>query len=73
MRLHSHYTAPPLIRTFMKFGRETTDAHDLPSLRLLGSVGELINPEAWRWYRDALGANVNPVVDTWWQTERGRR
>ena len=66
-----YYTAPTLIRTFMKWGREIPDAHDLSSLRLLGSVGEPINPEAWRWYRDALGANKTPIVDTWWQTETG--
>jgi acetyl-CoA synthetase len=66
-----YYTAPTLIRMFMKWGREYPDAHDLSSLRLLGSVGEPINPEAWRWYRDAFGANKTPVVDTWWQTETG--
>jgi acetyl-CoA synthetase len=66
-----YYTAPTLIRTFMKFGRQIPDSHDLSSLRLLGSVGEPINPEAWRWYRDAFGANQTPVVDTWWQTETG--
>jgi acetyl-CoA synthetase len=66
-----YYTAPTLIRTFMKWGREIPDAHDLSSLRLLGTVGEPINPEAWRWYRDALGANRTPIVDTWWQTETG--
>jgi acetyl-CoA synthetase len=66
-----YYTAPTLIRMFMKWGREFPDAHDLSSLRLLGSVGEPINPEAWRWYRDVFGANRTPVVDTWWQTETG--
>jgi acetyl-CoA synthetase len=66
-----YYTAPTLIRTFMKLGREIPDAHDLSSLRLLGSVGEPINPEAWRWYRNAFGNNKTPVVDTWWQTETG--
>jgi acetyl-CoA synthetase len=66
-----YYTAPTLIRTFMKFGRQIPDSHDLSSLRLLGSVGEPINPEAWRWYRDAFGANQTPIVDTWWQTETG--
>jgi acetyl-CoA synthetase len=66
-----YYTAPTLIRTFMKWGREIPDAHDLSSLRLLGTVGEPINPEAWRWYRDAIGANRTPIVDTWWQTETG--
>jgi acetyl-CoA synthetase len=66
-----YYTAPTLIRTFMKWGRQIPDAHDLSSLRLLGSVGEPINPEAWRWYRDAFGGNRTPIVDTWWQTETG--
>ncbi|MDT5390340.1 MAG: acetyl-CoA synthetase, partial [Mycobacterium sp.] len=66
-----YYTAPTLIRTFMKFGRQIPDSHDLSSLRLLGSVGEPINPEAWRWYQDAFGANQTPIVDTWWQTETG--
>lgn len=66
-----YYTAPTMIRTFMKWGREVPDAHDLSSLRLIGSVGEPINPEAWRWYREVIGANAVPVVDTWWQTETG--
>jgi acetyl-CoA synthetase len=66
-----YYTAPTLIRTFMKWGREIPDAHDLSSLRLLGSVGEPINPEAWRWYREVFGASSLPIVDTWWQTETG--
>ncbi|MGH3522644.1 MAG: acetate--CoA ligase [Mycobacterium sp.] len=66
-----YYAAPTLIRTFMKWGREIPDAHDLSSLRLLGSVGEPINPEAWRWYRNVIGAGSTPVVDTWWQTETG--
>ena len=66
-----YYTAPTLIRTFMRWGREIPDAHDLSSLRLLGTVGEKINPEAWRWYRDAIGGNRTPIVDTWWQTETG--
>ncbi|MFD3706681.1 acetate--CoA ligase [Nocardia sp. NPDC058658] len=66
-----YYTAPTLIRTFMKWGREIPDAHDLSTLRLLGSVGEPINPEAWRWYREVFGANATPIVDTWWQTETG--
>ena len=55
----------------MKWGREIPDAHDLSSLRLLGSVGEPINPEAWRWYRKVIGADSLPIVDTWWQTETG--
>ena len=66
-----YYTAPTLIRTFMKWGRQIPGAHNLSSLRLLGSVGEPINPEAWRWYREAFGADRTPVVDTWWQTETG--
>ncbi|OXR46887.1 Acetyl-coenzyme A synthetase [Nocardia cerradoensis] len=66
-----YYTAPTLIRTFMKWGREIPDAHDLSSLRVLGSVGEPINPEAWRWYREVIGAGSAPIVDTWWQTETG--
>jgi acetyl-CoA synthetase len=65
----TYYTAPTLIRSFMKLGRAVPDAHDLSSLRLLGSVGEPINPEAWRWYRNVFGANKTPIVDTWWQTE----
>jgi acetyl-CoA synthetase len=66
-----YYTAPTLIRTFMKWGREIPFAHDLSSLRLLGSVGEPINPEAWRWYRLVFGKDATPIVDTWWQTETG--
>ncbi|AVH25624.1 acetate--CoA ligase [Nocardia cyriacigeorgica] len=66
-----YYTAPTLIRTFMKWGRQIPDAHDLSSIRLLGSVGEPINPEAWRWYREVIGAGTAPIVDTWWQTETG--
>jgi acetyl-CoA synthetase len=66
-----YYTAPTLIRTFMKWGRQIPDTHDLSSLRLLGTVGEPINPEAWRWYRKVIGADRLPVVDTWWQTETG--
>ncbi len=66
-----YYTAPTLIRTFMKWGRTLPAAHDLSSLRLLGSVGEPINPEAWRWYREFFGADRTPIVDTWWQTETG--
>ncbi|NNH73365.1 acetate--CoA ligase [Nocardia uniformis] len=66
-----YYTAPTLVRTFMKWGREIPEAHKLSSLRLLGSVGEPINPEAWRWYREVIGGNKTPIVDTWWQTETG--
>lgn len=65
------YTAPTAIRTFMKWGDELPAAHDLSSLRLLGSVGEPINPEAWMWYREVIGGNRCPIVDTWWQTETG--
>ncbi|MGB0113073.1 MAG: acetate--CoA ligase, partial [Ilumatobacteraceae bacterium] len=65
------YTAPTAIRTFMKWGAEEPAKHDLSSLRLLGSVGEPINPEAWMWYREHIGGNRTPVVDTWWQTETG--
>jgi acetyl-CoA synthetase len=65
------YTAPTAIRTFMKWGDAYPHKHDLSSLRLLGSVGEPINPEAWMWYREHIGGNRCPVVDTWWQTETG--
>jgi len=65
------YTAPTTIRTFMKWGVELPAAHDLSSLRLLGSVGEPINPEAWMWYRANIGRERCPIVDTWWQTETG--
>ena len=65
------YTAPTAIRSFMKLGRQIPQKFDLSSLRLLGSVGEPINPEAWIWYRDVIGAGVTPIVDTWWQTETG--
>jgi acetyl-CoA synthetase len=65
------YTAPTLIRTWMKWGDEFPQAHDLSSLRLLGSVGEPINPEAWMWYYKVIGAERCPIVDTWWQTETG--
>ncbi|MCC6376613.1 MAG: acetate--CoA ligase [Microbacteriaceae bacterium] len=65
------YTAPTAIRAFMKTGREYPQRFDLSSLRVLGSVGEPINPEAWIWYRDIIGGGKTPVVDTWWQTETG--
>jgi len=65
------YTAPTAIRTHMKWGPEFAQRHDLSSLRLLGSVGEPINPEAWIWYRKHIGGDRLPVVDTWWQTETG--
>jgi acetyl-CoA synthetase len=65
------YTAPTAIRAFMKWGTEYPEKHDLSSLRLLGSVGEPINPEAWMWYRENIGGDSCPIVDTWWQTETG--
>ena len=65
------YTAPTAIRSFMKIGRDVPQKFDLSSLRLLGSVGEPINPEAWVWYREIIGADRTPIVDTWWQTETG--
>ncbi len=65
------YTAPTAIRTFMKWGDDLPAQHDLSSLRVLGSVGEPINPEAWMWYRAQIGGDRCPVVDTWWQTETG--
>jgi acetyl-CoA synthetase len=70
-RVTIYYTAPTLVRTFMRWGRELAFEHDLSSLRLLGSVGEPINPEAWRWYRLVFGGDAAPIVDTWWQTETG--
>jgi acetyl-CoA synthetase len=66
-----YYTAPTLIRTFMKWGKEIPEKFDLSSLRVLGSVGEPINPEAWMWYRENIGGDRCPIVDTWWQTETG--
>jgi acetyl-CoA synthetase len=65
------YTAPTAIRAFMKWGKEHPDKHDLSQLRLLGSVGEPINPEAWMWYHETIGHQRCPIVDTWWQTETG--
>jgi acetyl-CoA synthetase len=65
------YTAPTAIRAFMKWGLEWPKKHDLNSLRLLGTVGEPINPEAWIWYHDVIGGSKCPIVDTWWQTETG--
>jgi acetyl-CoA synthetase len=65
------YTAPTAIRTFMKWGEEEPAKHDLSSLRLLGTVGEPINPEAWMWYQEHIGGGRCPIVDTWWQTETG--
>ncbi len=65
------YTAPTLIRVMMKWGEDIPATYDLSSLRVLGSVGEPINPEAWMWYREHVGRNNAPIVDTWWQTETG--
>ena len=65
------YTAPTAIRAFMKWGEEHPETHDLSSLRLLGTVGEPINPEAWMWYHRVIGGESCPIVDTWWQTETG--
>jgi acetyl-CoA synthetase len=70
-KVNIFYTAPTAIRAFMRAGRELVDKHNLDSLRLLGTVGEPINPEAWMWYRDVVGHNKCPIVDTWWQTETG--
>jgi acetyl-CoA synthetase len=65
------YTAPTAIRAFIKWGDEHVEKHDLSSLRLLGTVGEPINPEAWMWYHEKIGSGKCPIVDTWWQTETG--
>jgi acetyl-CoA synthetase len=65
------YTAPTAIRAFMKWGEDWPNKHDLSSLRLLATVGEPINPEAWMWYREVIGSGRCPIVDTWWQTETG--
>ncbi|CAN5196416.1 acetate--CoA ligase [soil metagenome] len=70
-RVSIFYTAPTAIRSFMKLGRQIPDGFDLSSLRVLGSVGEPINPEAWIWYREVIGAGSAPIVDTWWHTETG--
>ncbi|HUH61910.1 MAG TPA: acetate--CoA ligase [Terracidiphilus sp.] len=70
-RVTVFYTAPTAIRAFIKWGDQHVDKHDLRSLRLLGTVGEPINPEAWMWYREKIGHNRCPIVDTWWQTETG--
>jgi acetyl-CoA synthetase len=70
-KVTNFYTAPTAIRSFMKLGRAIPDRFDLTSLRVLGSVGEPINPEAWVWYRDVIGGGTTPIVDTWWQTETG--
>jgi acetyl-CoA synthetase len=70
-RVTIFYTAPTAIRAFIRWGDEHPNKHDLSSLRLLGTVGEPINPEAWMWYREVIGKNRCPIVDTWWQTETG--
>ncbi len=70
-RVNSYYTAPTLIRSFVKMGEDYPARHDLSSLRLLGTVGEPINPEAWLWYWKVIGGERCPIVDTWWQTENG--
>jgi acetyl-CoA synthetase len=70
-KVNVFYTAPTAIRTFIKWGDEWPKKHDMSSLRLLGTVGEPINPEAWMWYRETIGGNRCPIVDTWWQTETG--
>ena len=70
-RVTTLYTAPTAVRAFIKWGDEHVDRHDLSSLRLLGSVGEGINPEAWMWYHRKIGGERCPIVDTWWQTETG--
>ena len=70
-KVNVFYTAPTAIRTFIKWGDAYPKKHDLSSLRLLGTVGEPINPEAWMWYREMIGNNNCPIVDTWWQTETG--
>ena len=70
-RVSIFYTAPTAIRAFMRSGRAVPDQYDMSSLRLLGTVGEPINPEAWMWYRDVVGGERCPIVDTWWQTETG--
>jgi acyl-coenzyme A synthetase/AMP-(fatty) acid ligase len=70
-KVNIFYTAPTAIRTFMRWGDEWPKKHKLDSLRLLGTVGEPINPEAWMWYREVVGHDKCPIVDTWWQTETG--
>jgi acetyl-CoA synthetase len=70
-RVNTFYTAPTAIRAFIKWGDEWPKKHDLSSLRLLGTVGEPINPEAWMWYHEVIGQKRCPIVDTWWQTETG--
>ncbi len=71
LRVTIFYSAPTAIRALAKYGKQWPKAHDLSSLRLLGSVGEVLNPEAWKWYYSCIGKNRCPIVDTWWQTETG--
>ena len=70
-RVNIFYTSPTAIRALIRQGEQWPDAHDLSSLRLLGSVGEPINPAAWEWYHRVIGKGRCPIVDTWWQTETG--
>ncbi len=70
-RVNKFYTAPTAIRAIAREGAALPDAHPMPSLKLLGTVGEPINPEAWRWYHQHVGKGRCPIVDTWWQTETG--
>ncbi len=70
-RVSIFYTSPTAIRSFIRQGDQWPESHDLSSLRLLGSVGEPINPTAWKWYYNVIGKEKCPVVDTWWQTETG--
>jgi len=70
-RVNIFYTAPTAVRLFMKYGEEYPAKYDLSSLRVLGSVGEPINPEAWIWYYENIGKGQCSIVDTWWQTETG--
>src|SRR5436853_5656151 len=70
-RINILYTAPTAIRAFIRWGDQWPAKHDLSSLRLLGTVGEPINPEAWMWYHEHIGRKRCPIVDTWWQTETG--
>jgi len=70
-RVNKFYTAPTAVRLFMKYGEQWPEAHDLSSLKILGSVGEPINPEAWHWYYEHIGHKNCAIVDTWWQTETG--
>ena len=70
-KVNQFYTAPTAIRALMAHGNAPVEKHDLSSLKLLGTVGEPINPEAWNWYNDVVGKGALPIVDTWWQTETG--